>query len=238
VDIRRGAAQCHLEGPNPGRLLALRIAAGEEHDGLITSLRVWPLTPQALTPRLPMDFSAYPVDRPSPHASLVVFGGVPGVGKSTLADEVGRRLDISVFSMDWLLGALTPFGGRALEDPLAVGMEMLTTIALGQLAQGQSAILDCPAEDEAMRARWRSLAARFEAKHHAFVCRCSDPEVHKARLGGRTRGIAGWHDGGDWTNVSTRLEAYPPWPGATILDTATSLCDLVDGVCAVIGATP
>jgi predicted kinase len=143
----------------------------------------------------------------------VVFSGLPGSGKSTIADETGRRLGIPVFAGDWLLGSLTPFGGAYLSRRLEIGAEMLTTLAVRQLALGQSAILDFPAEDEQTRARWRSLAQRAGAAFKVVVCMCSDRKVHRARLEGRRRGIPGWHEGGDWANVEQRLAVFPPWQG-------------------------
>lgn len=43
-----------------------------------------------------------------PAHALIVLAGLPGTGKSTLAETIGRILHIPVFSLDWLLGALTP----------------------------------------------------------------------------------------------------------------------------------
>jgi predicted kinase len=176
--------------------------------------------PDNVTPRLPADFSRYSLIRSS-GARLIVFSGVPGVGKSTLADAVGSHLGIPVFATDWLLGALTPFGGRHLDDRMGVGAELLTTLAVRQLALGQSAILDHPSENIAERERWRSLARSADAEFIAVLCVCSDPLAHRARLEGRTRGIPGWHDAGLWSNVEQRMASFPPWPDGTLtIDTA------------------
>ena len=37
---------------------------------------------------------------------LIVFSGLPGTGKSTLAEAVGRHLSIPVFAKDWLEATL------------------------------------------------------------------------------------------------------------------------------------
>jgi predicted kinase len=198
-------------------------------------VRTWltGLVPAGLTPRLPMDFSRYDPPGASGGGDLIVVAGVPGSGKSTLADALGRRLGVPVFAVDWLLGALTPFGGRHLDGLLEIGAELLTTLAWRQLALGQSAVLDHPVEDVATRARWRGLAERAGGRFTAVLCVCRDPVVHRERLEGRTRGIPGWHDPGDWEDVSVRSAAYPPWTDAVTVDTsAASPESLVDSLLA------
>ncbi|MET9259472.1 AAA family ATPase [Amycolatopsis sp. NPDC004079] len=177
----------------------------------IASTWVTGLVPADLTSRLPADFTDYDLSSAATGARLVVFSGLPGSGKSTLADAAGAELGIPVFATDWLLGALTPFGGRHFEAPLEMAEELLTTLALRQLVAGQYVILDHPTESVATRDRWRSLAHRAGAQFRVVVCHCSDPQIHRARLEGRSRGIPGWHNAGDWQNVQQRLANFPSW---------------------------
>ena len=146
-----------------------------------------------------------------------MFSGLPGAGKSTLAEAAGRQLRVPVFAVDWLLGSLTPFGGSTWTRGSKIGEELLTTLAFRQLALGQSAILDFPAEDPDTRTRWRSLAHAAGAQFRVIVCACSDRDLHRARLGkGRQRGIPGWHEGGNWANVERRRAQFPPWTGEVL----------------------
>jgi hypothetical protein len=63
------------------------------------------LIPSVLTPRLPTDFTDYPeLAGRGATARLIVLSGLPGVRKSTLAEEAGRALGVPVFAVDWLLG--------------------------------------------------------------------------------------------------------------------------------------
>lgn len=216
--------------------LSCTVAPSPPHRVVGTSLQAE--IPDGLTPRLPMDFTGWPMDSSSwptnaeQPGRLIVFAGVPGAGKSTLAEAVGRRLGVPVFAMDWLLGALTPFGGRHLDRPLDLGYEQLTTLALRQLSLGQSAILDAPVEDELVRHRWSTLACAAGTALAAFVIVCGDPTEHRRRLATRDRGIPGWHQGGDWSDVTRRLASFPVWPGAVVLDSGHPLDDIVATVSA------
>lgn len=197
-----------------GNVDVLHVAVEPEPPHRITTTWVQGFVPAGLNPRLPVDFADYPIDAPG--ADLIAFTGVPGVGKSTLADAVGRVLAIPVFSIDWLLGALTPFGGRHFGDPFGIGYELLTTLAVRQFALGQSAILDAPFEAVSTRDRLASLAARAGARMTVVHCVCSDRALHQERLAGRDRGIPGWHNPGHWPNVEQRLAAFPPWTGNVV----------------------
>jgi predicted kinase len=205
VRVRDGSVQvvtCSVEPAAPHRIRGTRTMA---------------LIPPFVTPRLPADFTGYPqVAGRGGGARLIVFCGVPGTGKSALAEAAGRQLRVPVFAVDWLLGSLTPFGGYHLDELLKIGAELLTTLAFRQLALGQSAILDFPAEDLATRTRWRTLASTAGAEFRVVVCACSDQKLHRARLEGRERGIPGWHEGGNWANVERRLAEFPPWTGEAL----------------------
>jgi predicted kinase len=215
VDVAEHTATARLRRPD-GDVDVLSCEVEPEPPHRITMTWVLGVVPANLTPRLPMDFTDYDMPTTTPKSALVVFSGVPGSGKSTLAETTGRELSIPVFAIDWLLGALTPFGGRHFADLVAIGVEQQTTLALRQLTLGQSAILDSPVEDPVTRARWSSLARRANADFKVIVCTCSDSTVHRSRVEGRQRGIPGWHDGGDWANVSKRLAAFPPWDTETL----------------------
>lgn len=214
VEVTEHTAKARLRDRD-GEIHVLTCGVEPEPPHRITSVWRSGLVPAGLTPRLPMDFTDHDLDLApgADKATLVVFTGVPGSGKSTLADAVGRERHIPVFAADWLLGALTPFGGRHLDDLLGIAGEQLTTLALRQLALGQSAILDAPVEDLPTRLRWRSLARRAGTDLKVITCVCPDPVVHRARVEGRVRGIPGWHEGGDWSNVSRRLAEFVPWDG-------------------------
>jgi predicted kinase len=145
---------------------------------------------------------------------LVVFCGLPGTGKSCIAEPVGRRLGIPVFTKDWLEAALKRSGLQRDEKdaPLLryAGYELLTALAQRQLSLGQSAILDCVVGLEKTREQWRKLAATHQADWYVIECICSDESLHRARLAERQP------DGPDWPELAwaevERVRAYyHPW---------------------------
>jgi predicted kinase len=73
---------------------------------------------------------------------VVVCSGLPGTGKSRLAEGIGRGLEISVFSVAWVLGALAPFGFLERSDRGEIAYALLTALVEHQLRLGQSAIVD------------------------------------------------------------------------------------------------
>ena len=145
------------------------------------------------------------------HSTLIVFSGLPGTGKSTLAERVAVEIGAPAFSGDWLLGALKPHGllsGLDRSTLLAAYYDLLTTLATRQLMLRQSAVLDCLVNDE-VATRWQELADQYDARLLLVECMCSDEVEHRRRLEGRSRGIPGWHEVG-WDHVERMRTEYPP----------------------------
>jgi predicted kinase len=98
---------------------------------------------------------------------LIVFSGLPGTGKSVLAETVGQELGIPVFAKDWLEATLLRCElapGNA-EKPLgSASYQLLTVLAERQLMLGQSVILDSVASTESIRSSWKQLAAEYGAE--------------------------------------------------------------------------
>ncbi len=148
-------------------------------------------------------------------AVVVVVAGLPGTGKSTLAERLARTMGAPCFAGDWLMGALAPHGVLdSLDRPafLAMYYELLERLAVRQLMLGQGAVVDCPVTD-AVVASWTAQAARHGAPLVAVECVCSDADLHRRRIEGRRRDIPGWHEVG-WDHVQRMRTEFPPLSGA------------------------
>jgi predicted kinase len=169
-------------------------------------------------------FQAYerlkPID-PSAAPVAILVAGVPGAGKSTLAEGLARELRAAVFSMDWQLGALTPFRVLTNENltPLA---EMMVVGALArQLQLGLDVVLDVTGHEVEARERYRRVAESLGARFVGVECVCSDADVHRSRVEGRDRGIPGWRPSVPWEHVLRMQGLWEIWPEPhLVLDSA------------------
>lgn len=141
---------------------------------------------------------------------LVMFTGLPGTGKSTLADEAASLLGCPLFAKDQIEAALRRSGIGADANSGWAAIELLTVLATEQLRRVQSAILDSVATFERMREAWRVLAREHGARLRIVECYCSDEGLHRARLATRRRGIPGWPEltGDEVERVRARYEAW------------------------------
>lgn len=144
---------------------------------------------------------------------LIVFSGLPGTGKSVLAEAVSREFCIPVFAKDWIEATLLrcELAPTNQEKPLgSAGYQLLTVLAKRQLMLGQSVILDSVASTKSIRSCWQRLAEKYHAEWLAIECTCSDEKVHRAHLGRRQRRIPGWHEL-EWSEVERVRGYYHPW---------------------------
>jgi predicted kinase len=144
---------------------------------------------------------------------LIVFSGLPGTGKSTLAEALGEQLGISVFAKDWLEATLLWNGLQPTANGKSlgyVGYELLTTLAERQLMLGLSVILDSVAGIQTIRETWKGLVKKYRADWRVIECICPDESLHRSRLGTRKRNIPGWHEL-EWSDVEKVKQYYQPW---------------------------
>jgi predicted kinase len=148
----------------------------------------------------------------SARQQVIIFTGLPGTGKSTLAEQVARMVGAPAFAGDWLMGGLKPARAALARldrsEYAAAWFGLLSTLVARQLMLGQSAIVD-DVLGEGQAALWREIAGQFSARLYLIECTCSDESVHRARIEGRIRGIPGWHEIG-WDHVERMRAEVPP----------------------------
>jgi predicted kinase len=163
-----------------------------------------------------MSGSPTPITKPI----LIVFSGLPGTGKSRLAEDIARFFGIPVFAKDWIEASLRQSLLSQGIDPGSAsgyaGYDLLTSLADRQLRMGQSTILDSVAAFERIRSQWRELAERYQAGWRAIECICSDENLQRARLEQRQRGIPGWHEL-NWADIEHVRSYYEAWQSERLI---------------------
>jgi predicted kinase len=144
---------------------------------------------------------------------LIVFSGLPGTGKSRLAEALARDFGIPVFAKDWLEATLVRSELKPTKEEKSLGFagyELLTILAERQLMLGQSVVLDSVAASQTIRSTWRHLSDQYEADWRVIECICSDEALHRSRLKDRKRHIPGWHEL-EWSEIERVKRYYLPW---------------------------
>lgn len=155
---------------------------------------------------------------------LIVFGGLPGTGKTTVARELTRRLTATYLRIDMIEQRLRDQGFAV----GAAGYVIANALAAENLLIGRTVIADCVNPVAASRDGWRDTAERCAARLVEIELVCSDAAMHRRRVESRPTDAVSGHLQPTWDEVVKR--DYEPWNRAhLILDTAADSVDrLVD----------
>ncbi|MFI0370565.1 AAA family ATPase [Actinomadura sp. 1N219] len=115
-------------------------------------------------------------------AVLVVFGGLPGTGKSTLSRAVALRLRATWLRVDAIESAMWRAGVERDRPTGLAAYVVANTVADAQLGLGATVVADAVNPVEAARAGWRQLAESHRVALRVIEVTCSDPEEHRRRV--------------------------------------------------------
>lgn len=170
---------------------------------------------------------------------LVVMAGLPGAGKSTVAEAVGARLALPVLSVDPIESAILSAGIDA-DQPTGLAAYLVAeTIAESVVAGGGGIVVDAVNAVEPAREQWLRLATRRGIPIRFVEVVCSEPDVHRARLEARGRQLAHLSEP-TWHAVEQSLDEWEPWGGASgsvpriTVDSVHPVDALVDQVVAFV----
>ncbi len=144
---------------------------------------------------------------------LAVFAGLPGVGKSTLAQRVGAALPAAVLAVDTVDSALRTYEVTE-PRPGHAAYGVVAALAETQLSMGHSVIIDAVNPVRAARDLWTDLAERLGVPLRVVEVVCGDDAEHRRRVESRSAA----HDGiPDWVRVLERRVEWEPYLGARLV---------------------
>ena len=129
---------------------------------------------------------------------LIVFAGLPGTGKSSLASELARRLDAAYLRIDSIEQALanSSLGIRPAAD---AGYMAGYALAEDNLRIGRTVVADSVNPLHVTRNAWLAVAERAGREAVEVEVVCTDPIEHRRRIETRSSDVPGlplptWRD--------------------------------------------
>ena len=166
---------------------------------------------------------------------LVVFSGLPGTGKTSIARELARQAGAVYLRIDSIEQAIKDSGlaSQSLDD---MGYRCAYAVAEDNLRLGRCVIADCVNAIAITRDAWLSVATSAGVPVLEIEIKCSDATEHRRRVEYRDIDISGLRRP-TWGDVMTR--EYEPWQRDHItIDTAeTSVAESVATIRQVIVKT-
>jgi len=149
---------------------------------------------------------------------LVIFGGLPGVGKTTIAQELARQIGamhVRIDSIEQALRDCTPVLPPPLDE---AGYRIGYAIARDNLRIGRTVLADSVNPLLITRDAWLKVGQNAQVDTIEIEVICSDSQEHRSRVETRLQDISGLRLP-TWEEVISR--EYHPWNRKhTVIDTA------------------
>ena len=145
---------------------------------------------------------------------LIVLGGLPGVGKTTIARELAATMSAVHLRIDSIEQVLRNAGWKVEGEGYAVAY----AVTEDNLHLGRRVIADCVNPWPLTRNEWQAVGNRAGVRVLNVEVVCSDVDEHRRRVESRVADIAG-HSLPTWAEVVAR--DYRPWDRErVVIDTA------------------
>lgn len=159
---------------------------------------------------------------------LIAFSGLPGVGKSSIARALARRIAAVYLRVDSIETALRRSVLR-IHPAEDAGYLALAAVAKDNLEQGLDVIADTVNPLALTRRLWAETASAAGARLVDVEVLCSDQDEHRRRVEERHR-RCGAPETPNWETV--RRRRYEPWtePRITVDSFAMSIAECVAAI--------
>jgi predicted kinase len=148
--------------------------------------------------------------------ALIVMSGLPGSGKSTIAERIAEKLGFPIFSVDPIESAMLEAGvQQGFETGLAAYI-VAATLASEQLKLGISVVIDAVNAEEEGKNTWRELGRKYDLTPIVLEVVVSNQALHRRRIESRMRGLHGFSEV-SWDQVEARRMKRTPWKEPTLL---------------------
>jgi len=148
---------------------------------------------------------------------LIIFGGLPGTGKTTIARELARQIGAIHLRIDSIEQAIRDCSPDAVGLDVA-GYRVAYAVAEDNLRVGRTVVADSVNPLQITRDAWLEVGRRSQAITMEIEVICSDSREHRARVETRESDIFGLRLP-SWEQVISR--EYHPWDRKHIvIDTA------------------
>ena len=127
---------------------------------------------------------------------LLIFGGLPGSGKTELARHIAKVLSAVYVRIDSIEQAIRNVNQNKVD---VEGYEVAYRIAADNLSNGLSVVIDSVNPVEATRSAFRNIALQLQVEFKQIEIKCSNQDEHRQRVESRTSDIPGlklptWED--------------------------------------------